>query len=373
MSKIVADNKNNTGPIKVLHLIDSGGLYGAEKMLLALVTEQVKQGLQPMILSAGIVGEPEKPLETEVKKLGLPLKVWRMKPGFNLTEAKKIHSWADAEGYTYLHSHGFKFNVLLVSVRIFSNVKQKLIASVHGYIGGKRYSKLWLYELLDGWALKFFDAVVVVSSPMLELPVIKAVNKNKVCVINNGISNLRTDKKLSDDLKQFIQPYKVKAIVVGRLSREKGITYLLQALTQLPNKADIGLVLVGEGGERESLELEAKSLGLSNVLFAGYMDNAGDIINHFDVLVMPSLTEGLPITILEAMRSGIDIVATKVGGIPSVLSPDMAFLVNKENIVELVSALSDVIAGGNKFGAKDEFMKNYTSSVMAEKYMSVYS
>ena len=70
--------------MKVLHLIDSGGLYGAEKMLLSLVQEQVSQGLEPMILSAGEPGIDVKPIETEAKRKGLPLTPWRMSPGLNL-------------------------------------------------------------------------------------------------------------------------------------------------------------------------------------------------------------------------------------------------------------------------------------------------
>jgi len=76
--------------VKVLHLIDSGGLYGAEKMLLGLVSEQLKLGLYPLILSAGAPGIEEKALEAEARRLGLPLKLWRMKPGFNLKESLTI-------------------------------------------------------------------------------------------------------------------------------------------------------------------------------------------------------------------------------------------------------------------------------------------
>ena len=99
--------------MKVLHLIDSGGLYGAEKMLLALVKAQLSQGLEPMILSAGELTIPQKPLEIEATRLGLPVIPWRMKPGFNIGESRKILKWAVANDYDILHSHGFKFNVLL--------------------------------------------------------------------------------------------------------------------------------------------------------------------------------------------------------------------------------------------------------------------
>ena len=130
--------------LKVLHLIDSGGLYGAEKMLLSLVKEQLKTGLEPMILSAGELDVIEKPIEAEAKRLGLPVIPWRMKPGLNLKESFKILRWAKKNRYDLLHSHGFKFNVLL---GIYPERVRKIpmIATLHGYVYAPRFSKLWFY------------------------------------------------------------------------------------------------------------------------------------------------------------------------------------------------------------------------------------
>lgn len=69
--------------MKVLHIIDSGGLYGAEVVLLNLVTEQVKQGLEPIIASIGEKGIAEKPLETEATMRGFRIEKFRMTPGPN--------------------------------------------------------------------------------------------------------------------------------------------------------------------------------------------------------------------------------------------------------------------------------------------------
>ena len=76
--------------MRVLHLIDSGGLYGAEKMLLTLVSEQMAAGLLPTVLSAGETGIQNKPIEVEARRLGIPVIPWRMNPGFNLKAARDI-------------------------------------------------------------------------------------------------------------------------------------------------------------------------------------------------------------------------------------------------------------------------------------------
>ena len=99
--------------LKVLHLIDSEGLYGAENMLLALVQEQIKSGMEPLILSAGTPEIAEKALEIEARKRGLPVLKFRMKPGMNLIKACQILRIAKRHGINIMHSHGYKFNILL--------------------------------------------------------------------------------------------------------------------------------------------------------------------------------------------------------------------------------------------------------------------
>ena len=151
--------------MKVLHLIDSGGLYGAEKMLLSLVQEQVSQGLEPMILSAGEPGIDVKPIETEAKRKGLPLTPWRMSPGLNLKESWKILKWAQKNNYDLLHSHGFKFNVLL-GMYPESLRHIPMVVTLHGYVHAPRYSKMWLYESLDRFAIRRMRGVVLVGEAM---------------------------------------------------------------------------------------------------------------------------------------------------------------------------------------------------------------
>ena len=147
--------------IKVLHLIDSGGLYGAEKMLLALVSEQIKHGIEPMIFSVGEPGIGPKPLEVEASRSGLPVTPWRMKPGFNLMEALKIMRWATDHDYSLLHSHGYKFDILfgLLPIKIRG---LPIISTVHGYVKAKFPRKIWFYELLDRIALRSVDHVIFV-------------------------------------------------------------------------------------------------------------------------------------------------------------------------------------------------------------------
>lgn len=375
----MSSSEENPPTIKVLHFIDSGGLYGAEKMLLALVSEQVNQGISPMILSAGELDEPEKALEAEAKKLGLPIKPWRMKPGFNLKSTRDIVSWAQAEGYTHFHSHGFKFNVLLALLSLVG-LSQKLITTVHGYVGGKRFSKLWVYEVLDGLALWRFNKVVVVSEPMLEIPVIRRLPSKRIKVVGNGIAANYERAKLPADIAEFTAGYEKCLIAIGRLSYEKGFGYLIDVMADVSRQDkinDVGLVIVGEGGLREDLCAMIKSHGLTNVMMAGYREDAGLLLNSFDALVMPSLTEGMPITLLEAMRAVVPVCASRVGGIPSTLSEDSAYLIEPASKVSLKKAIVEILnSDGPSIRARNalEIFKNEgDAKIMGERYKRIYS
>ena len=359
--------------MKVLHLIDSAGLYGAEVMLLHLVAEQIKQGLQPIIASIGEKGIDEKPLETEAKKRGFRVEKFRMTPGPNYLGALKILRFAWHEGVDILHSHGYKGNIL------FGFIPRKIrripiITTVHGYTSiGNGFSRMRAYEWLDSKVLSFMDAVVFVSSAMKSDPRFKHLNPSKVHVIHNGIplspqpaqigqatqSTLLTRvsqgtqqtqrTQATSDLDPEIVSFCTNTSTlgsIGRLSPEKGYIYLVRALKIIRDKGhDVRLVIIGEGGERPRLEGEISTLGLNDyVLLPGYRANASAYLPHFDIFVLPSLTEGLPMTILEAMRARVPIVATKVGGIPEILQGEKSCLfVERRDSRTLADALGRLL------------------------------
>ena len=107
-------SKIQTAPLKIFHFIDSGGLYGAEVMLINLAREQQAAGLQPVIGSIGEVGISEKALESAARKEGIPVKTFRMKPGINVQGIRNILAYCHANGFHVIHSHGYKGNIFLV-------------------------------------------------------------------------------------------------------------------------------------------------------------------------------------------------------------------------------------------------------------------
>src|SRR5205807_1014306 len=108
---------------------------------------------------------------------------------------------------------------------------------------------------------------------------------------------------------------------VGRLSPEKGHRYLLRAVPSLLCRTPrLRILLLGKGGERRRLEDEATRLGVQDhVVFAGFKDDVRPWIQACDLLVNPSLSEGVPNVVLEAMALGIPVIVTRVGGVPDLV------------------------------------------------------
>ena len=139
------------------------------------------------------------------------------------------------------------------------------------------------------------------------------------------------------------------------------------------------LVIIGEGGERSRLEQEINRLRLRDyVLLPGYRANASHYLPYFDVFVLPSLTEGMPMTILEAMRAGIPIIASGVGGIPEIMHFGKGgVLVNPgevEHLAEAAIFLWHQEESRRNFVEKSKrnFYEHYTSQAMAVGYRSLY-
>jgi len=372
--------KSDCTSIKVLHLIDSGGLYGAEVMLLNLVKSQVALGLKPMILSVGDLGVGEKPLEKAAIEQGLKVKAIRFKSGLNVRASISLLSFAKSQGYDVIHSHGYKFNILLgLWPKVFRKIP--FISTLHGYVNAKKYSKMWINEVLDRFFIKRADLVVLVNRVMLENPVIKSIQLSNYVVIDNGIdvSSKPDDAVVSNTFKNFMAGHDKILGYVGRLSPEKGIKVLLNALKIVNNDHLVGVVIIGSGSQYDELNEMTSLLALErNILFLGYIDNPVSYMKQFDALIMPSFTEGLPITLLEAMNAKVPVIASSVGGIPDVLNESSCgYLVKSGNVEALANSITFLIdtpldAEAKVNRAYRRVCDSYSSEKMAKEYENAY-
>ncbi len=368
--------------MNVLHVIDSGGLYGAEMMLLHLAKAQITLGIAPVICSIGDPHIAHKELEGAAGALGIPVHRVRMRRGMNFAGALGILQYAKRHGFDVLHSHGYKGNILFGLVPAYvRNIP--LVSTLHGWTatGGER--ALRLYERIDQASLRFHDAVVAVSAQMLEDRRIANVVRRRITVISNGIPAVADAGTLEADGAGDLVEFRKGAFTIGaigRLSPEKAYHHLLEAMAILCSEGrNIRLVIIGEGPERARLEAQAVRLGLQDsVRLAGYRRRAERYLNLFDVFVISSLTEGLPVSLLEAARAKTPIVATSVGAIPGVFQDGLgAHLVQPSEPRLLARAIVKVMEDPGRASAMADFAyrvfaASYTSGRMAEEYLSVY-
>ena len=368
--------------MNILHIIDSGGLYGAENMLLHLMAEQVSLGLNPFLASIGTLNEPEKPLETKAKDKGFSVLPFRMKPGANWAGAWKILTYARKAQIDILHSHGYKGNILFGLIPMYIR-RVPMVTTLHGWTSkGKFYNKMGLYQELESFSLKFINHIVSVNSAILELPNIKSLQSSKLSIIENGIPILNINKttSLPPYLKEFLDKGSTNFITIGRLSKEKGLPFLLEALAELNRSGiDSRLVIAGEGTEQSAIEAKIAALALKNrVLLTGFIPDIINFFQFFDAFILPSLSEGLPMVLLEAMSAGVPIIATQVGGIPNLLGNGAGgLLVEPGNALALSMAMKQCVANPKNNTTRTEWSTNrlkehYTSRIMAEKYLYVY-
>lgn len=370
--------------MKILHIIDSGGLYGAEVMLLNLAREQLNLGMDVLIASIGEKHIDEKPFEKEARKRGLNVKIFRMIPGPNIAGALEVLRYAMKQGVNILHSHGYKGNILFGFIPLKFR-KLPMLSTLHGYTSLSGFSRMRVYESLDLISHRHIEQIVLVNEGMLTHPKLKNRKGIKYQVINNGIpvfeeNEKETKPQHSGVLEKFCEKRKFIVGSIGRLSTEKGYNFLIEALSIVRKKGvDAGLVLIGEGYGRESLEQLIRRHELKDdVLMPGYFGDAKAYLSFFNIYVISSLTEGLPITLLEAMQAKVPIIATEVGGIPMVLGNGKSGCLvppgKPESLADAIIEMysNEKVAKEMVENAYKNVIQNYSSQQMAKEYFELY-
>lgn len=197
--------------------------------------------------------------------------------------------------------------------------------------GSDVYLPDWFTKLTSKTIIKNANSVIALTEDMKRA--MQAIYNRDITIVPNGI-----------DLKEYISELPVqnvegaekRILFVGRLHPVKGVQYLLQAMQMVHEEVPgAKLILVGDGEEREHLETLTDNLGIREcVEFAGRVphERVQDYMNQAEVFVLPSLSEGFPVTILEAMACGLPIVATRVGGLPDIVEGGVnGYLVNVKN------------------------------------------
>jgi glycosyltransferase involved in cell wall biosynthesis len=183
-----------------------------------------------------------------------------------------------------------------------------------------------LYEKIDRWVHARADAVVSVSEAQAAKVRAAGVSPQRMTTIVNAVADdafAEPDPAYGDRLRKLFS-WQPRWIIgaAGRLSPEKGFDQLVAAAGLMAKShPDVGIVVFGDGPMRPQLAARIVELGLKDkMVLAGFHSDVAKYLPHLDVGVLPSFTEGLPVTLLEMMAAGRPVVATSVGGIPEALA-----------------------------------------------------
>lgn len=235
------------------------------------------------------------------------------------------------------------------------------------------------------WLMSHFANKVVGVSDHTSQNLIRyeKISKKKIVTIPNGIDESVYDIDVNFEKKKQELGIKGNGPVIGlgvRLSEQKGITYLLQAMQYLIKEfPDITLLIAGDGCLEQALKKEAQDLGVENhTMFLGPRLDVPELLKLFDLYVLPSLWEGLPMVLLEAMAAGCPIVATDVGGNSMAITHGQnGSLVEPKNPRLFASEIMKLLKDDD---LRKSYIKNgletfklkFSARIMTEQYQKLY-
>jgi glycosyltransferase involved in cell wall biosynthesis len=244
-----------------------------------------------------------------------------------------------------------------------------------------------LFSFLERLAARWCDQIITVSEYHREWAQKLGIGNNiKTISIPNG---LREDRVSGNEnlinLRDVLGVGSGEYIILtfGRLTKQKGIEYLIRALSLVKESRAglaIKLLIVGNGSLREKLKKLSSRLSIDDkVLFLGFQEGIGKYIRISDLVVLPSLWEGLSISLLEAMAAGKPIITTRIGSNVEVTENGYsALLVQPKNEFEIAKAImmlldNKMLAKEYSKRAKKRYSSSYTEVHMTEGYIDMYS
>jgi len=362
--------------MKVLHLISSGGMYGAEVMLLNLASAQKRIGCEPIIGVFRNEHLPHIEVAEEARSRGLQVEIFNCSRRFDHKPLGTIRKVLRKEDISLVHGHGYKSN--LYGYFAASALGLPFVATCHLWTGASLAIRF--YEFLDSLILRRAHKVVGVSDAISNTLCKSGLSPEKVSTIHNG-----TDFSLCGDASPTLRRElgigeRVLVGSVGRLEEQKGFEYFLRAargvLSEFPKTL---FLVVGAGSLRSRLEDLIHELGLkTSVLLVGQRNDMPGVYASLDLFVLASIDEGMPMTILEALASRKPVIATAVGAVEKLVIPEQTgLLVQPRDVPALRDAMlrclrNQSFAQTLGKNGQEHVQAFFSAQGMARKYVELY-
>lgn len=367
--------------INVLHVIVGGEINGGERYLLSIIDNMSKDNYRLFF----ICSEEQKKFLDELRNRNLETLAVNMESKFRINTVFQIRNFIRVKKIKIVHTHGTRgsfYGRLAARWAGVPIIISTVHSSLYNYPVGRMKKKMYTY--LDRLTACFCDKIICVSGALADEMVKRSkINPGKILIIHNGVELKRFDQigdtsYLLTESNTNSEDERIGAI--GRLSYEKGHASLLKAVARLKKSFPrLKCLIVGDGPLREELEELCRELGISqNCIFLGARRDIPEILSILDLVILPSISEGLSMVLLESMAARCPAVASRVGGIPELIEDGKTgLLVEPENPLALAEAIRSLLENKDKAkeissNARLRVEKEFTVKEMAKKTEDTY-
>ena len=360
-------------PLTIALVIETGGPGGAEQVTLQLACALRDRGHR--VCPIGPDNRSDW-LATRFRDLSFEPEVVSPRRSADPGVVRDLMAIIKRRAVDVVHSH--EFDMAVHGALASRLARRPHVITMHG---GRYYAGRWARRRALGWAARRSQAVVGVSASVVaDLERTLGLQKGTVHLVHNGI---RFEEGHGERVRSEVGVRVGETLVaaVGSLYPVKGHIVLLRALRRLDLHATPWrLVVAGRGGEETALRAYATAEKLADrVHLLGHRSDVSDVLAAADIFAMPSLSEGLPLGLLEAMFAGKPTVASDVGGIPeAVTSGRDALLVppgNEEALAAAIRALivDPALRGRLATAARERATSAFGVDRMADAYVRLYT
>ena len=358
----------------ILHIITRGDVNGgAQAHIFDLSKEQITTGHKVAI----ICGKSSQVFNALIP-YGIKIFCFEdikrnIHPYYDLISITKIINVIRTEKPSIVACHTSKAGVIGRLAAIFS--KAKVVYTPHSWIFSEpSYAKKKsFYIKIEKAMATLCHKIITVSEN--DFTIAEKININKCVTIHNGMKDI--DPALIK--KDYSIKENVKLIVVARLEEPKDLSSLFKALERLKDKA-WQLNIFGDGSLRPALENECKQRKIDHrITFHGDCQNIDKQLFKSDVFILISKSEGFPISIIEAMRAGLPVIASRVGGVPEAIKQgENGLLVDNNSIDSLINAINTLLSDPQEIekqgrNGRMKYETLLTAKIMSDKTLELYN
>ncbi len=370
--------KRQTPKLKILHVIDSLDIGGMERVVIDVANGLDAAKFDQIVCCLSRRGEAANELHDDVRciDLGKGDKADRWMPW-------KLARLIRRERPDIVHSQSWSGVDTALAMMFAPSVK--LVHSEHGRNFHDLHGQSWARRIARRWLYQRANAVFAISAEVREF-YCRQTNfpLERMQVIPNGVDLRRIDAADGSDVREElgIEPEEFVIGTVARLDKNKDTLTLVRAFAELmPIKPDaaLKLLIVGDGEQRSPLEQFVSERGLNrNVIFAGVRRDVPRVLKAMNVFALSSLSEGMPMTVLEAMAARLPVVATAVGALPEMVEEgNTGFLVLVGDAATMAERLSRLVVDrqlAKTFGeaARRKVERDFTLERMLQRYTELY-